>query len=151
MVGPRKLQPRASSVSGSAVLQPSELDIWGLRKLYSFPSGERLVRRSILQTLMRTVVIVLLDPTSNRRTRLFDAAIFVHPDFLLLQAAMEPFDVAISFRMVIRRPPMRDAQPRKCLHEARRSKLRSVVGGQRQVCFAAPRRQAVQYRLLYCR
>ena len=97
------------------------------------------------------MVIVLIDPASNRRMRLFDAAILVHPDFLLLQAAMEPFDVAVAFRMVIRRSAVGDAQPRKCLQEARRSKLRSVVGGQRQVCIAAARRQAVQHRLLYGR
>jgi len=100
---------------------------------------------------MRPVVVVLLDPTSNRRTRLFYAAIFVHPDFLFLQATMEPFDVTVAFRVMIRRSAVGDAQPRKCLHEARRSKLRSVVGGQRQVCIAAPRRQAVQHRLLYRR
>ena len=62
-----------------------------------------------MQTLMRPVVIVLFDPTSDRCARLFDAAILVHPDFLLLQAAMEPFDVTVSFRMVIRRSAVRDA------------------------------------------
>jgi hypothetical protein len=82
---------------------------------------------------MGPIVIVLLDPEPDRRTRLFDAAIFVHPDFLLLQAAMEPFDAAVSFRVKIRRSAVRDAEPRKHLHEARRSELRSVVCGQRQV------------------
>ena len=47
---------------------------------------------------MGPIVIVLLDPEPDRRTRFFDAAIFVYPDLLLLQAAMEPFDVAVAFR-----------------------------------------------------
>ena len=91
------------------------------------------MRRSILHTLMGSIVIVLLDPEPDRRTRLFDAAIFVHPDFVLLQAAIEPFDAAVSFRVKIRRSAVRDAEPRKRLREARRSELRSVVCGQRQV------------------
>ena len=42
---------------------------------------------------------------------LFQAAILRRPDFLLFQAAMEPFDVAVAFRVMIRRPPMDDAEP----------------------------------------
>ena len=39
---------------------------------------------------------------------------------------MEPFDVAVAFRMVIRRATVRDAEPCQGLHEARRSKLRAA-------------------------
>ena len=58
---------------------------------------------------MRPVVIVLLDPTSDRGSRFLQAAILRGPDFLFLQAAMEPFDVAVAFRVMIRGAAMRDA------------------------------------------
>ena len=56
---------------------------------------------------MRPVVIVLLDPTSDRGPRFLQAAILRGPDFLFLQAAMEPLDVAVAFRVMIRGAPMR--------------------------------------------
>jgi hypothetical protein len=39
-------------------------------------------------------VIVLRDPMADAGLRFFQIAIFSRPDFLFLQAAMEPFDVA---------------------------------------------------------
>jgi hypothetical protein len=57
-----------------------------------------------------SVVIVLLDPTSERGARFFQASILRRPDFLFLQTAMEPFDVAVAFRLMICRASMRDAQ-----------------------------------------
>ena len=48
-------------------------------------------------------MIVLLDPTSDRCACFFQAPILRRPDFLLFQAAMEPFDVAVAFRVMIRR------------------------------------------------
>jgi hypothetical protein len=57
------------------------------------------VRRSILQTLVRSVVIVLDDPFSDRCSRLLHAAVLVNPNFFFLQAAMKTFDVTVSFRM----------------------------------------------------
>jgi hypothetical protein len=52
---------------------------------------------------MRPVVIVLLDPAGDAVPRFFQAAILRRPDFLFLQAAMEPFDVAVAFRVMIGR------------------------------------------------
>ena len=49
-----------------------------------------------MDSAVRPVVIVLLDPTSDGGTRFFHAAIFHRPDFLFLKAAMEPFDVAVT-------------------------------------------------------
>jgi hypothetical protein len=60
---------------------------------------------------MRPVVIVLLDLTSDADTRLFHDSMFRCPHFLFFQDAMEPFDVAVALRAMIRRPPVRDAQP----------------------------------------
>jgi len=59
---------------------------------------------------MRPVVIVLLDPTSNAGSRFIQAAILGRPDFLFLQAAMEPFDVAVALRVMIGRAAMDDAE-----------------------------------------
>ena len=60
---------------------------------------------------MRPVVIVLLDPTSDASSCFFQAAILRRPDFFFLQAAMEPLDIAVAFRVMIGRPPVSDAQP----------------------------------------
>jgi len=80
---------------------------------------------------MRPVVIVLLDPMSDRGPRFLQAAILGGPDFLFLQAAMEPFDVAVAFRVIIGRAPMGDAQPMQSFDETCRSKLRSVAPRER--------------------
>ena len=71
-----------------------------------------------MDSAMRPVVIVFLDPTSDRCLRFFQAAILRRPDFLFLQAAMEPFDVAVAFRVMIGRPPMGDAEPPERFQES---------------------------------
>ena len=91
-------------------------------------------------------MIVLLDPTSDAVPRFFQAAILRRPDFLFFQATMEPFDVAVAFLVMIRRPPLRDAEPPECRQEARRSELCAVVGRQRHVRFAAALGQPCQDR-----
>ncbi len=68
------------------------------------------MRGAILDAAMRPVVIVLLDPTSDAGPCFFQAAILRGPDFLFLQAAMEAFDVAVAFGVMIGRPPMSDAE-----------------------------------------
>ena len=68
------------------------------------------MRGAIFDSAMRPVVIVLLDPASDAGTRFFQAAILRRPNFLFLQAAVKPFDVAIAFRVMIGRPPVRDAE-----------------------------------------
>ena len=75
-------------------------------------------------------------------------SILRRPDFFFLQAAVEPFDVAVAFRVMIRRPPMGDAEPPQRLQEARRSELRPVVGRQRQVRLTASCGKSIQHRLL---
>ena len=50
---------------------------------------------------------------------------------------MKPFNVAVAFRVMIRRPSMRDAEPCERFEEQRRSELRSVVRRQRHVFLAA--------------
>ena len=68
------------------------------------------MRRPISDPVMRPVVIVLLDPATDRLPRFLHAAIFRRPDFLFFQTAMEPFDVAVAFRVMIGRAPMSDSQ-----------------------------------------
>ncbi len=84
------------------------------------------MRGAISDSAMRPVVIVLLNPTSDRGPRFLQAAILGGPDFLFLQAAMEPFDVAVAFRVMIRRAAMRDAQPVQGLDEPGRSELCAI-------------------------
>src|SRR5271169_423970 len=50
-----------------------------------------------------------------------NASIFRRPHFLFLQTAMEPFDVAVAFGVMIRRASMCDAQPVQGLDEPGRS------------------------------
>ena len=59
---------------------------------------------------MRPVVIVLLDPAGDAAPRFFHAPILRRPNFLFLQAAMEPLDVAVAFRVMIGRAAMGDPQ-----------------------------------------
>ena len=73
------------------------------------------MRSTIPNSAVRPVMIVLFDPTSNRCSRFFQAPILCRPDFLLFQAAMEPFDVAVAFRVMIGCPPMGDAEPAQAL------------------------------------
>ncbi len=53
-----------------------------------------------MDSAMRPVVIVLLDPTSDAGTRFCHVALFRRPDFLFLQAAMKAFDVAVALRVM---------------------------------------------------
>src|SRR5579864_3380437 len=59
---------------------------------------------------MRPVVIVFLDPAGDVAPRFFQAAILRRPDFLFLQAAMEPFDVTVALRVMISGAAVRDAE-----------------------------------------
>ena len=107
------------------------------------------MRSAILDSAMRPVVIVLLDPTSNADTCFLQAAILRRPDFLFLQAAMESLDVAVAFRVMISRAAVRDTEPPERFQEPRRSELRAIVGGQRYVRLAAALGQPCQDGLLY--
>ena len=92
-------------------------------------------------------MIVLLDPTTDAGPRFFQAAIFRSPDFFFLQAAMEPFDVAVAFRVMIRRPSVRDPEPSQRFQKARRSELGSVVGRERHVRLTAALGQPCEHGL----
>ena len=73
-------------------------------------TGTGIVRGSSVESAMRTVVIVLLDPARDAQLRLSEVLVFVEPHLLFFQAAMEPFDVAVALGMVVGGAPMRDAQ-----------------------------------------
>ena len=92
------------------------------------------MRGAIADSAVRPVVIVLLDPASDRGSCFLQAAILRRPDFFFLQAAMEPFDVAVAFRMMIRRAAVRDAQPVQRFDEPGRGELRAVAPRERGCC-----------------
>src|SRR3981081_3209304 len=96
---------------------------------------------------MWPVVIVLGDPASDGLPRFLHVAVFCAPHCLFLQAAMEPFDVTVTFRVIIGRASMRNSQPMQCLDEARRSELCSVVCGQGHAGIAAALWQTRKYGL----
>jgi len=106
------------------------------------------VRGAISDSAVRPVVIVLSDPTSDRSSRFFQAPILRRPDFFFLQTAMEPLDAAVTFRVMIRRASMCDAQPVQSLNEPGRSELCAVVGSQRYARLAAALGQPLEYGLL---
>src|SRR6202790_5779128 len=98
---------------------------------------------------MRAVVIVLQQIPADVFSGFGHAAILRGPDLLLLQAAMEPFDVTVAFWMMVGGAPVPYAELRERLHESRRGKLRSVVCSQSEIVFSTPCWQALQYRLLH--
>src|SRR3974390_1614665 len=97
---------------------------------------------------MRPVVIVLLDPTTHVGPCFFQAAILRRPHFFLLQAAMEPFDVAVALRVMIRRAAVRDAEPVQGFDEPERSELGPIIGGQSDTRLPAARGKPFENRLL---
>src|SRR5579864_1655496 len=105
------------------------------------------MRSAVSHSVMRPVVIVLLDPETDSGSGFLQAPILRRPDFLLFQATMKPFDVAVAFWMMVRRPPMGNAEPSQRLQEARRSELCSVVGRQGHVRRTTALGQSCQYRL----
>src|ERR1700683_2483754 len=116
-------------------MAPASLDSQVLVFYGNCKTQKSLAGSAVLDSAMRPVVIVLLDPASDAGSRVFQAAILGRPNLLFFQAAMEPFDVAVAFRVMISRPPMSDAEPPQRLQEARRSELRAVVRRQRHVRF----------------
>lgn len=90
------------------------------------------MRRAIFDALVRPPMIVLSNPVGDGSLSFGEVAIFVNPDFLFLQGAMEPLDVAVSLWMMIRRgwrtlprfwEAELDLQPLHC-HSRNSSRLR---------------------------
>jgi hypothetical protein len=96
---------------------------------------------------MRSIVIVLFDPACDAAARFLHVAILRRPHLFFLQAAMEPFDVAVALRMVIRRPAMRDTEPVQCLDKACRSELCAVVRGESHTGLTTSLGKPLQYGL----
>jgi hypothetical protein len=57
------------------------------------------VRSAVLHSAVWPVVILLLDPPSDRCLCFFQVSVLRRPNFLLFQAAMKPFHVAVAFRV----------------------------------------------------
>jgi hypothetical protein len=50
---------------------------------------------------MRAVLIVLVQIPADIFSRFHQVTILRTPDFLFLQAAMEPLDLAVAFRVIV--------------------------------------------------
>jgi len=86
-------------------------------------------------------VIVLFDPTSDAGSRFIQAAILGRPHFLFLQAAMEPFDVAVALRVMTSR---RAAAVRDTAANARATASAAERADQVIPCFEIARRLAAR-------
>ena len=71
------------------------------------PSGGR---RPVVESLMRPLVVVLVDPASDGIAGFGERLVFVKPDFFLLEGAMKAFDAAVAFGVIVGRAPVGDAQ-----------------------------------------
>ena len=66
---------------------------------------------------------VVLLQRAGRDTPILSAALLCGPDIFFFCAAMKPFDVAVTFRMLICHPRMDDVEPAQDPNEDRRSEL----------------------------
>ena len=85
------------------------------------------VRRSVFERLVRPVVIVLVEVVGDGAACFFQRAVFVEPDFFFLEAAVEAFDQAVAFGMVVGGAAMGDAEPSEGSDKARRGELGAIV------------------------
>jgi len=54
-----------------------------------------------VKSVMRTVVIALLDPASDAQLGVVEVLRLVEAHLLFFQAAMKPFDVAVALGVVV--------------------------------------------------
>src|SRR5271155_1079534 len=54
-------------------------------------------RRPVVESLMRPLVVVLVDPASDGIAGFSERLVFVKPDFFLLERAVKAFDAAVAF------------------------------------------------------
>ena len=76
--------------------------------------GTGFVRRSAVESAVRTVVIIFLDPQGDRLPGVVEALVLVDPDLLFLQAAVEAFDIAVSLGVVVRGAAVRRCDGARC-------------------------------------
>ena len=69
------------------------------------------VRGSAVESAVGTVVIIFLDPEGDGLPCMVEALVLVDPDLLFLQAAVEAFDIAVAFGVVVGGAAMLDAEP----------------------------------------
>ena len=79
---------------------------------------------------MGPLVIVLMDPAADGITGLIERLIFVEPDLLFLQRAVETLDASIAFGVVVGSAAMSDAELPQGGDETGAGELSAVVGGQ---------------------
>lgn len=85
-------------------MRPANFERQDLVSQCTCKSPESLLGSAIPHPEGRPVVIVLFDPTSGGYSRMFQAPMLCRPDSPLFQAAIQPPDIAVAFRAMIRRP-----------------------------------------------
>ena len=88
------------------------------------------MRRAIVHSAMRAIVIVLLDPTSDRGPRFLEAPILCRPDFFH-SSCDGTVRCGFDFRVTVRRAAVRDAGNRRGFRVKSlcRAKLHTHQGG----------------------
>jgi len=79
---------------------------------------------------MRAGVSIFLDPQGDGLLCVVEALVLVDPYLLFFQTAVEAFDVAVAFGMVVGGAAVLDAEPVEGFDVARRGELRAVICGQ---------------------
>lgn len=98
---------------------------------FHFPISE-FQRRAITQCGVWSVRVVKVNVRLNRRFRLGKAAVFLQPDFLLLQRPEESLDVSVIIRVVVPRPLVVDLAGPHRLDEPSTRHLAAIVRSKRQ-------------------
>src|SRR5579859_2835629 len=109
-----------------------------------------LMRRTVFEGLVGPVVIVLDEVAGDGRACVVEAAVFVEPDFLFFETAVEAFDQAVAFGMVVRGTAVGDAELAQGLKEAGGGELGAVVGGGGERGGAAACNQTFEDRAFEC-
>ena len=65
-------------------------------------------------------MVVFLDPLGDGLLGMAEALVLVDPDLLFFQAAVESFDEAVAFGMIVSGVAMLDAKPVEGFHVSRR-------------------------------
>src|SRR5208282_3417499 len=107
--------------------------------------GTSIVRGLSVESAMRTVVIVLLDPAGDAQLGLVESLVLVEPHLLFFQAAMKPLDIAVALGVVVSGAPVRDAQLVQGFNISCGRKLGAVVGRQSQTRSTRTERQNLQH------
>jgi hypothetical protein len=66
--------------------------------------------RPVVKSLMRALVVVLMDPAGDGVAGIGERLVFVKPDSFLLEGAVKAFEPAVAFGMIVGGAAVSDTQ-----------------------------------------